>query len=59
MTVITPTYNRSARIRPTVESVLCQTLTDFEYIIVDDGSTDDTGDIVRQFADRDLRIGPS
>src|SRR5437868_5527456 len=56
VSVITPAYNRSARLIPTVESVLAQSLTDLEYVIVDDGSADDTGDVIRSLARQDRRI---
>ena len=42
VSVITTTYNGLPLLKDAVSSVLAQTLTDFEYIIVDDGSTDDT-----------------
>ncbi len=42
VSVIIPTYNREATLKRAVESVLNQTYTDFELIIVDDGSTDNT-----------------
>src|SRR5258708_37950971 len=44
--VIIPTYNRAPLIKATVLSVLKQHFEDFEIILVDDGSTDDTEDIV-------------
>lgn len=40
--IVVPTYNRSQLIIPTIESILGQTYTDWELIIVDDGSTDNT-----------------
>jgi len=51
-TVITPTYNRAYIISETIKSVLNQTFSDFEYIIIDDGSTDDTEKVVRSFCDQ-------
>lgn len=42
ITVITPTHNRRSQVVRAVESVLAQTLTRFEHIVVDDGSTDGT-----------------
>ncbi len=50
-TIITPTYNRAKKIGLTIESVLNQKYQDFEYIIVDDGSTDLTEEVVRRYAD--------
>ncbi|MCC5641224.1 glycosyltransferase [Nostoc sp. CHAB 5844] len=49
ISVITPVYNGEAFIRETIESVLCQKGVEVEYIIVDDGSTDDTVQIVKEF----------
>ena len=42
VSVIIPTYNRGLCVTEAVDSVLGQTLGDFEVIVVDDGSTDDT-----------------
>lgn len=49
--IIIPTFNRSARIRQTLESVLKQTDPDFEVIVMDDGGTDDTASVVQSFSD--------
>jgi len=46
VSVIIPTYNRGWILKEAVESVLAQDFTDYELIVVDDGSTDDTGDIL-------------
>ncbi|MEJ7654277.1 MAG: glycosyltransferase [Chloroflexia bacterium] len=56
VTVITPVYNGERYISEAVESVLNQTHKLFEYIIVDDGSTDGTREILESFAARDDRI---
>jgi len=50
-TVVIPTYNRPNLLKRAVVSVLSQTFEDFELIIVDDHSTDDTGSIVKSFSD--------
>ncbi len=54
VTVITTTYNRCEKIRESIECILLQSWRNFEYIIVDDGSTDKTEDVVKEF--RDSRI---
>ncbi len=46
LTVFTPTYNRKELLARTYKSLLDQTVKDFEWLIVDDGSTDSTGDEV-------------
>lgn len=56
VSVIIPTYNAGRFIHSTIESALRQTLDDFEIVVVDDGSTDDTLARVRSFRDRRLRI---
>jgi len=53
--VVITAYNKGVFIRQTVESVLKQTLQDFEMIIIDDGSTDDTRAIVASFNDSRIR----
>jgi glycosyltransferase involved in cell wall biosynthesis len=49
VSVIIPTYNRGWILREAVDSVLNQDFTDFELIVVDDGSTDDTGEILATY----------
>lgn len=53
VSVVIPTYNRADKVSATVESVLAQTFSDLEVIVVDDGSSDDTEQVLRQaFGDR-------
>ncbi len=54
--VITPTYNRAQFIVSAIESVLAQTFHQFELIIVDDGSMDNTESLVAPFANKDPRV---
>src|SRR5437016_7899140 len=51
VTVIIPTFNRSWGLRRAVESVLAQTYRQFQLMIVDDCSSDDTVAVVKSFAD--------
>ncbi len=56
VSVIIPAYEAEQYLRMAVESVLRQTFTDLELVIIDDGSTDRTLDIARACADRDPRV---
>jgi glycosyltransferase involved in cell wall biosynthesis len=55
VSVIIPTYNRSAIMKRAIDSVLAQTFTDFEMIIVDDGSDDDVKSVVDVYCDERIR----
>lgn len=56
VTVMMPVRNGEKFIRKAVESILFQTFTDFELLILDDGSTDQTVDIVRSYKDKRIRL---
>lgn len=56
ITVLMPAYNAAKYIHSAIRSVLDQTFTDFELLIVDDGSTDDTVAIIKMFADDRIRL---
>ncbi|MFC5406784.1 glycosyltransferase family 2 protein [Cohnella soli] len=49
LTVFTPTYNRAYCLHQVYESLLLQTCDDFEWLIIDDGSTDNTEELVKQW----------
>jgi ribosomal protein S7 len=55
VSVIVPTYNRADLIPYTINSVLSQTMSDWELIVVDDGSTDDTAAVVKRYQDDRVR----
>ncbi len=50
-TVVIPTYNRATFIHKTIESVIAQNFKNFEIVIIDDGSTDNTEAVVNTFSD--------
>lgn len=52
ISIVTATYNSGESLRDTLESVLSQTYDDYEHIIVDGGSTDNTLDILREYEPR-------
>ncbi len=55
MSVVTATYNWSSVLRYAVQSVLSQTYTDFELLVVGDGCTDDSAEVVASFGDERVR----
>lgn len=56
VSVVLPLFNCTTYVREAIESVLAQTYTDFELIVIDDGSTDDTRRIAQQYCDPRLRF---
>lgn len=52
LSVITINYNNAGGLRKTMESVTRQTFADFEYIVIDGGSTDGSAEIIREYADK-------
>jgi glycosyltransferase involved in cell wall biosynthesis len=55
-TIIMPAYNAQKYIGETFESVIAQTAPDWELVVIDDGSTDDTAQVVRAYSAREPRI---
>jgi glycosyltransferase involved in cell wall biosynthesis len=58
ISVVMPVYNIAAYLDEAISSILAQTYPNIEIIIVDDGSTDDSAEVVRAWASRDERIRP-
>ena len=56
LSVVSPVYNGSAYLTPFLQSVLNQSFSDFELIMVDDGSTDDSVQIIQTYQEKDTRI---
>jgi len=56
ISVIIPLYNKGFIISETLDSVLAQTFTDFEVVIVNDGSTDNSFEIVSRFSDERIKL---
>lgn len=56
VSVIIPVYNTGKYLRECIESVICQTLQDIEILLINDGSTDNSGEICDEYTKKDLRI---
>ena len=59
ISVIMPAYNAEKYIKEAIDSILIQTFPDFEFIIIDDGSTDSTAEIVNGYSDSKIRFWPN
>lgn len=56
ISIIVPVYNAATYLRRCIESILKQTYRNFELLLIDDGSTDNSGEICDQYAKTDSRI---
>lgn len=56
ISVVIPLYNKEPHIERTINSVLAQTILDFEIVVVNDGSTDKSPDIIKNFKDSRIRL---
>lgn len=56
ISVVMSTYNREGMIKESVDSILNQTFSDFEFIIIDDNSTDNTFEIIKEYKDDRIKL---
>ena len=56
LSIITVNLNNAPGLRKTIESVLNQSFTDYEYIIIDGGSTDGSVDVIKEHADKIIML---
>ena len=56
VSIIVPVYNVEAYLRDCLDTLICQTLRDIEIICVNDGSTDSSPEILREYSRKDSRI---
>ena len=55
VSIIIPAYNRENTIRASIESVLKQTINDIEVLVIDDGSTDNTAEVIKSISDKRVK----
>ena len=58
VTIIMPVYNPGEYLRPCLDSLLAQSMKDFRIIAIDDGSTDNSWDVLQEYAAQDARVLP-
>lgn len=58
ISVVMPVYNGETYLHEAIESILNQTYSDFEFIIINDGSTDNSWHVIKEYAEKDPRIVP-
>jgi len=58
ISVLLPVYNAGSPLRQAIESILAQEFGEFEFLVIDDASTDGSAEIIREYAGRDSRIHP-
>ncbi len=56
VTVLMSVYNGEKYLREAIDSILCQTFKNFEFLIIDDGSTDSSAEIIRSYTDPRIRL---
>src|SRR5688500_18170797 len=56
VSVVMPVYNTARYLRESIESILNQTFSDFEFLIIDDASTDESVAIVRSYSDKRIKL---
>ena len=56
VSIIIPVYNASDSIRKMLDSILAQTLNEFEVLMINDGSTDESGRILEEYSAKDKRF---
>ncbi|WP_410510329.1 glycosyltransferase family 2 protein [Methanosarcina hadiensis] len=54
--VVIPLYNKEPHVKRSLDSILSQTIQDFEIIVVNDGSTDKSADAVKSYSDSRIRL---